>query len=208
MGSFQKRALLILLLSTIGACDSSSDSVDSSFVAAQGLILVGNGTVAEIASAIRGYDEMRRNVYPAKFRIELHPQSQGSVAVLLPDGLPAYDLPNLTGWLSAPPEQEDVSDARCWITSPGNGEQYYLEPELDNRWGDTLIGASSAGKSIRVSLPETGLSEVTSVFSYREEPEIELAENPVVLYLTLDTNTGFGNPTFVIDSPIDHDWRW
>jgi len=208
MQSFPKLLLLIFLLSTMVACESPGPSTDPSFKPAQGWILVKSGTVSEIEDAIRDYNQMRRNLYPDVFRIELHPQRTGHVAVLLPDGLPAYDLPNLTGWLSAPPEQPTVSDAVVWITSPGDGTRYYLEPETSNPWGDTLIGASSSEKPVRVSLPETGLSVVSSIHLYRDEPDLEISTNPVVLKVTLDTNTKFGNPTFVIDSPMDHDWRW
>ena len=199
---------LTFLLSAMKASGSQNQPTDSLFEPSNGWILVSNGTIQEVELAIRDYDRIRVNRYPGHFRIELHPQRNGKVAVRFPDGFPAYDLPNLTGWLSAPPDQPKVSGAECWITSPGNGEKYYLEPELSNPWGDTLIGASSSGTSVRVSLPETGLSEVSSSYAYKVEPEIEFVEDPVMIRVTLDTNTHFGNPTFVIDSPKDHDWRW
>jgi hypothetical protein len=207
MRQIPKFVVAALFLFTMIACESESQSVDPSFEAAQGWILVKNGTVPEVADAIREYDTLRRNDFPGHFSIELHAQRRGYVAVVLPDGLPAYDLPNLTGWLNAPPGHLRVSDAVAWIISPGTKEKYYLEPEKSNPWGDTLIGARSTGTPVRVYLPSTGLSEVSSGRPYRNEPDVQLTESPITLQVTLDTNTAFGNPLFVIDSPMDHDWR-
>ncbi|MCD9027898.1 hypothetical protein LDO26_06725 [Luteimonas sp. BDR2-5] len=164
--------------------------------------------MSDVKAAVVDYDGLSREQRPNVFRVELHPQSSGAVAVVLPDGFPAYDLANMTGWLSAPPDQENVHDAVSWITAPGSGVKYYLEPETGNPWGDTLIGASKLGQSVRVSLPETGMSEVSASYSYRDEPEIEISLQPVTIEVTLDTSTAFGNPNFVVNSPKDHDWRW
>ena len=196
----------VLMISSATSCTTANDAVDPSFKAALGWILVENGSVADVKAAISDYDGLVREERPGLFRVELHLQSSGAVAVVLPDGFPAYDLANMTGWLSAPPDQEDVYGAVSWITAPGNGIKYYLEPETSNSWGDTLIGASAAGQPVRVSLPETGMSEVSSIHLYKEEPEIEISQQPVKIEVTLDTNTGFGNPEFMVNSPKDHDW--
>ncbi len=202
--------LLSLLMITFAATSrvAAEESVDDSFKPAQGWILVKNGSAFEVGAAVIEYDSLMREEIPGTFRIELHPQSGGAVAVVLPNGLPAYDLANMTGWLHAPPGQETVHDAASWITSPGSGTKYYLEPEISNPWSDTLIGASASGQSVRVSLPETGMSEVSASYSYREEPEIEISSQPVIIEVTLDTSTAFGNPMFLLNSPKDHDWRW
>lgn len=197
-----------MIASAATSCSAADKSVNSSFKPAQGWILVENGSVSDVKEAVSDYDSLAREERPGVFRIELHPQSSGAVAVVLPDGLPAYDLANMTGWLSAPPDQENVYGAVSWLMSPGNGVKYYLEPETNNSWGDTLIGASVLGQSVRVSLPETGMSEVSEIHSYREEPEIEISSQPVTIKVTLDTNTAFGNPEFVVNSPKNHDWRW
>ena len=83
--------------------------------------------------------------------------------------------------------------------------KYYLEPETSNAWGDTLIGASTLGQPIRVFLPETGISEISVSQNFREEPRIQISPKPVTLEVTLDTNTAFGNPRFVVNRPMDHD---
>lgn len=181
--------------------------MDSSFVPAQGLILVGSGGVSDIRDAIIEYDGLVREESPAVFRVELHPQSSGEVAVVLPDGLPSYDLANMTVWLSAPPGQLDVNGAASWLVAPKSGLKYFLEPEYDNPHGDTLLGSNSAGQSIRVYVPETGVSEVSADHAYWDQPEIETSSQPIVIELTLDTDTSFGNPDFVVNSPKDHDWN-
>ena len=208
MSTYSLRLLAVLIAASVTSCEAADDSVeDVSFKPAQGWILVKNGSVSDVKAAVRDYDVLVREERPGVFRVELHPQSSGAVAVMLPDGFPAYDLANMTGWLSAPPDQEDVYDAASWITAPGNGVKYYLEPEISNLLGDTLIGASALGQSVRVYLPETGMSEVSSARSYRNEPGIEISPQPVTIEVTLDTSTAFGNPQFVVNSPKDHDWR-
>jgi hypothetical protein len=204
------RVLVTVVMIVCGTsnCWATDNSVDESFKSAQGWILVKSGSVPDVKAAIRDYDALRRSERPGVFRVELHPQTSGAIAVVLPDGLPAYDLVNMTGWLSAPPDQEAVSGAVSWIKSPGNDIKYYLEPETGNSWGDTLIGASTLGQSVRVSLPETAMSEVSASYSYKEEPEIKISPQPVTIEVTLDTNTAFGNSNFVVNSPKDHDWRW
>ena len=208
MSQYTRLLFAVLMFSSTTSCTAANDTVDPAFKPAQGWILVENGSMEDVKAAIRDYDGLVREERPGLFRVELHPQSSGAVAVVLPDGFPAYDLANMTGWLSAPPDREDVYGAVSWITAPGNGIKYYLEPETSNSWGDTLIGASSVGQPVRVSLPETGMSEVSSTYLYKVEPEIEISPQPVKIEVTLDTNTGFGNPQFIVNSPKDHDWRW
>lgn len=207
VSTYPKLLLVVLLLTSVASCKATDDSVDGSFKPAQGWILVKNGSASDMKEAISAYDGLVREEHPGAFRVELHPQKSGAVAVVLPDGFPAYDLANMTGWLNAPPDQEDVYDAVSWITGPGNGIKYYLEPETSNPWGDTLIGANTLGQSVRVFLPETGMSEVSAPHPYREEPQIEISPQPVTIEVTLDTNTAFGNPQFVVNSPKDHDWH-
>lgn len=202
-------SLIFAMLTAVPAlgCQPMDAAAGDSLQPAQGWILVRNGSVADIKAAVADYDGLLREVRPGCFRVELHRQGDGAVAVLFPDGLPAYDLANMTGWLSAPPGRDQVDGAVAWITSPGDGTRYYLEPETGNPWGDTLVGASSRGRSVRVSLPETGLSEVSVTHAYQPEPRLQLSPTPVALTITLDTSAAFGNPAFVIDSPRDHDWR-
>lgn len=206
MSTFFRYFIAVLVVVFGTSCKAADDSLDGAFKPARGWILVGNGSVSDVEAAIRDYDGLTRELRPGVFRVELHLQGNGAIAVVLPDGLPAYDLANMTGWLSAPPDQEDVYDAVSWITSPGDGTRYYFEPETGNPWGDTLVGASLSGRSVRVYLPETGVSEVSASHAYKEEPEVEMSSRPVTIEITLDTSTAFGNPGFIVNSPKDHDW--
>lgn len=196
------RHLVALLLATAAAEGSAAAHArDPDFVPARGWILVRHGTVEDIQAAIVDYDGLAREERPGTFEVELHPQANGSVAVRFPQGLPAYDMTNMTGWLDAPPDQPDVGDAAVWMTSPGNGREYSLWPEHDNAWGDTLVGASADGLSVRVYLPECALQAISMTQAYAAEPDIEKSPAPVRLRITLDTNTGFGNPRFLVEGP-------
>lgn len=175
------------------------------FEPAQGWILVSKGDVSEVKAAISDYDGGSLGTHLAVFRVELHPQTTGTVAVLLPDGFPVYDLTNMASWLDAPPDQTGVYGAVAWLTAPGSGIRYYLEPEVHNPFGDSMIGASAQGQAVRVYLPQSGLSELTSVQPYRDEPDIEISAQPLVMELTLDTDPVFGNQQFVVNNPVDHD---
>lgn len=177
----------------------TATSVDPDFTASQGWILVHHGSPAEVQKAIAEYDELAREIHPGIFRIELHPQSDGRTAVLLPDGFPAYDLVNMTGWLDTPPEEIDAYGANGWIVSPVSGIKYSFMPEVENTWGDTMLGASSEGVSIRIRIPEGAASEIAQRVPYQVEPRIDLVPDPIRMEVTLDTNTKFGNPGFVVE---------
>ena len=194
------RLMVFLLLAMAAAITQASEtSRDPDFTASQGWILVHHGSPREVQKAIAEYDELAREIRPGVFRIELHQQQDGRVAVLLPDGLPAYDLVNMTGWLDAPPEEIDAYGANAWIVSPTTGTKYSLMPDVANTWGDTMLGASVEGISIRLQIPEGRASEIPQHVPYQVEPHIDLVSDPIRMNVTLDTNTQFGNPGFVID---------
>lgn len=191
-------ALLSLVAAITGASEAHRDP---SFTPAQGWILVRHGSLEAVRAAIVDYDGLAREVRPGTFRVELHPQRDGGVAILLPDCLPAYDMANLAGWLDAPPgREEEVHRATAWIVSPSSGVKFSLVPEAANKWGDTMLGASSEGVSIRVAQPEGRVSVIAQHVAYQAEPDIDVMPDPVRMEVTLDTNTGFGNPGFIIDN--------
>lgn len=190
-------AALFLAMATV-IPQASGASPDPAFTPSQGWILVHHGSPVEVQKAIAEYDELAREIHPGVFRIELHPQPDGRTAVLLPDGFPAYDLVNMTGWLDTPPEEIDAYDATAWIVSPTTGIKYSLMPEVENAWGDTMLGASSEGVSIRIRIPECEASEIPQRVAYQAEPHIDIASEPIRMDVTLDTNTKFGNPGFVV----------
>jgi hypothetical protein len=180
----------------------------------QGWILVSEGDITDIEAALLDYDEIRFSDQPAVFRAELHPQEDGTTAVLFTDGLPAYDMANMTGWLNAPVDQSVVHGTMAWLTSPSNGDRYYLEPDPANSGGDTLYGADQQGQGIRVHLPDTGAFLNETSPGFRDEPVIKPCPTSKVVPLTLDRNTAFGNPLFQIyqhralDRHHDRPNRW
>lgn len=197
---------VLLLTGSIFTGEAFGQSRNQEFKPALGWILVKSGTIPDIRAAIIGYDGISKEIYPGTFKVELHRQSNGEVAVLFPDGLPAYDLANMTAWLNVPPDQPDVYGAVSWIVSPSSRIKYHLKLEAENTWGDTPVGSSDGGSPIRVYLPETGVSEISKHVSYVTEPVLEVSLSPVKIEITLDTNTGFGNPDFVVNKPLDYDW--
>lgn len=62
-----------------------------------------------------------------------------------------------------------------------------------------MLGASRDGVSIRVRQPEGRASIIPLQVVYQSEPDIDIARDPVIVEVTLDTNPAFGNPGFVIE---------
>lgn len=176
---------------------------DPAFVPVQGWIRVDRGGLDAVRAAIGDYGRLHAPVRPAMFRIELHAQPDGAVAVVPRDGLPAFDIANLTVWLSAPPDRMEVEGASVRLVSPGDGLDYALAPELDNPAGDTLVGMRSDGRPVRVFVPETFITEADAPFDVPPAAECMLTDAPVVLDLQLDTDSTFGNPGFVLDASMD-----
>jgi hypothetical protein len=90
----------------------------------------------------------------------------------------------------------------------GGTREYFLKPEVENEWGDTLVGSSNSGTSIRIYVPETGMSEITQTLEYEPEPRISLHSKPVSFSITLDTDISWANPMLSINKPIDHGWKY
>ncbi|WP_139309815.1 hypothetical protein [Teredinibacter haidensis] len=192
-----------ILLILVGCSDSKglNDMSKLEFESTHGWVLVKNGSVSEIQEAILGYDSIAKEQTPKLFSVELHPQENSTTAVLFPDGLPSYDMANITIWLDAPPEQKSVYGARSWLTTPEAKIKYYLKPEVENEWGDTLVGVSEKGIAIRVHAPETGIEKIEKSVVYKSEPKIELNSNPVRFSITLDTDISWANPMFIVNMP-------
>jgi hypothetical protein len=200
--------IIIAVIFIIG-CDRDIDDnspvyIESEFKPSTGWLLVKNGTLSEIKAAIIDYGGLARNIRPKEFNVELYSQYNGRTAVLFPDGFPTYDLTNFTSWLSAPPGHPNVFDAVSWLTPADARIKYYLRPELENKRGDSLIGVSYQGESVRVYLPDNGLSSITKKLKYRLEPKIKLNGNSEKFTITLDTSTSFGNQEFIINKASDY----
>lgn len=187
--------------------NTAENIAHSKFEPMTGWVLVSNGSIDEIKASIMDYDSIATEVSPKVFSVELHEQKDGTVAVLFPEGLPSYDMANITAWLDAPPNQENVYGAKSWVVSPDGSVKYFLKPEAENRWGDTLIGSSKDGISIRVFLPETGVSEISQDVEYAIEPSFSLDAKSVSFVITLDTEIFWANPKFSVNKAVNHVWR-
>ena len=66
--------------------------------------------------------------------------------------------------------------------------------------GDFACRSGAAdGVSIRVWQPEGRASIIPQQVVYQPEPDIDIARDPVIMEVALDTNPAFGNPGFVIE---------
>lgn len=191
------RAMFFAASCFTGGCDDVTAQRQSEFAPTHGLILISEGHIENIRFAILEYDTLVKAVVPQSFIVEIHPQSDGTTAIVAPGGLPAYDFANLAGWLNAPPNQAAVRGAVVWMEAPGDGERYYLEPDQGNPWADTIIGTSMSGRRVRVALPEAAVFRAENSVVYRERPAFVSSPSPTSIVLTLDANTNFGNPAFV-----------
>ncbi len=177
-------------------------------VPAHGAILVQNGTVELVLKAIESHAGLDAKEVPKQFRITIANESNGGVLVRFPDGAPPYDIVNLISWLNNPPGIQGVSSAKGWITSPSTGLGYSLKPEISNGWGDTLVGASSDGRSVRVYLPEATMCEISQVIIADPAP----ASGPIgakpqlTINVVMDVATDFGNHAFEITHQKDTEW--
>lgn len=199
--------IFFLVISGCGESKNINSVSKSNFIPANGLVLVENGNIGEVKAAISDYDSIAKEEVAGTFIVELHEQKDGSVAVIFPNGIPSYDIINIIVWLDAPPNQENVYGAKSWVSTPDGTTKYFLKPEIENEWGDTLIGSSKEGKSIRIYVPEIGISEVSHSIKYETEPKIFLSSNPLRFAITLDTDVSWANPKLSINKSIDHDWK-
>lgn len=189
------KILIILLIGMVVTDMAEADDIP--FKPMQGLIVVEQASIAEVEGALRQYPVIGAPEVPGEFSLEIHPQSDGTFVIYPPDGLPAYDMINMTIWLDAPPQYPDMGYATSWVTSPYDGDEYYLEPDRSNEWGDSLIGASKKGRKVYIYIPDTGLMLRDNDIHYKPQPAFERQKNPTTIKLVLDKNTDFGNPMFM-----------
>lgn len=173
---------------------------------AYGTILIRTGTPKLVRDAILSHASLVGKEFPHQVCIAVTEESCG-IVVRFPNGAPPYEIVNLIGWLNDPPEIDGVSQAKGWITSPATRVRYSLTPELDNPWGDTLVGASSDGKSVRVYLPEATMCEISKAFIADNEPDIKTHGAELTFSVEMDFITTFGNPDFRITHQKDTDWN-
>jgi hypothetical protein len=210
-----KRIIIVMSIFSFlfGGCSKKGEKQNTSSSKdtaqpAKGLICVYAGSPKRIEQAIKSYIENIPMDKPHDFRVSVIKHKSGFSLVGFPDGIPTYDLINLILWLNNPPDMPDISKAIGWITSPATNITYFLQPETENSWGDTLIGASSNGKSVKVYTPEVGMCEISSHMDFIPEPDLSAinVESSITLYVTLDAYPSFENHEFKITHPKDTTW--
>lgn len=174
---------------------------------AKGWILIKNGELNTVKRAVSDYDQLA-NYHPNhQYPVSIFPQKNRSVMLRFAQGLPVYDLTNLTAWLDAPPGQRTVFGALCWLTSPGSHKRYSLMPEAANHWGDTLIGASTDGGVVRLYLPTIELSPASVNLKPIEEPKNLQQTTFETLTITSNSEPGLANQDFIVNRTLDYDWN-
>lgn len=113
---------------------------------------------------------------------------------------PPYAFANLIGWLDDPEMCRGTRGAIGWLVAPGDRTRFFLAPQRGNAGGDTLIGVAIDGRRVSVFLPDCSVSSSTARVEVVSEPVFPGADTkPVVTFeVTLDGNTSFGNPKFVV----------
>ena len=182
---------------------------DQTFRPSAGWIRVQHGNSDSIILAIKNHSGISKKESPQTIRIRVVESPDGFYAISFPDGIPIYDFINLVGWLNQPPDIDTVSSATGWVTPPFSKTRYYLIPETENDWGDTLIGTSSDGKNVQVYLPEATMCEISRKIRTSPEPDLSAlpAESGEITTIEVDVNSSFGNPEFEITHPEDTDWN-
>ncbi|MBD9467477.1 hypothetical protein [Pseudoxanthomonas sp. PXM01] len=191
--------LMILLVCAVLVSEADAQDRDPAFVPAHGWILVKEKveTVqADIAAYLARWPAGSR---PDTFRIELHPQPDGQVALLFPEGVPAPQLTRLAAWIGSPCRKRVPPVAAAWVVAP-DGVAYYLEsePALDtveegqdprddcDAEGGLLTGASRAGQSVRYDVLRTRLVKSDAGRPYREAPALRRSDAPTTVRVPLD----------------------
>lgn len=208
-----QRYLLMTLLACLASAEAMAQNREPAFVPAQGWILV-DETPEAVQADIASYAAIWFVVHrPDSFRVELHPQSGGRIALLFPDGFPALDLAGLAAWLGSPCRKQTPPIAAAWIAVP-DGDAYYFEsdPTLhdvedgeDQRDrcdedGGLLVGASRAGQSVRSDVPRTHLVRSDAGPPYRPEPALRRSVDAITVHVTLDTGTPDRSDALVLDT--------
>ncbi|MBD9481015.1 hypothetical protein [Pseudoxanthomonas sp. PXM02] len=206
---------MILLACAALASEVDAQDRDPAFVPAQGWILV-RETVETVQADIASYTEYLKTEDPTDtFRIELHPQADGQVALMFPDGFPATDLAGLTGWVGSPCRKLTPAVASAWIVAQ-DGAAYYLEsdPTLEvledetekeardgcREGGGVLYGASSAGQHVRYDIRNAHLVTAETGTPYRKESAPARSGAPVLLRAAIPNQTARPDDGLVLDT--------
>lgn len=211
-----RRCLLTILLVGLASVEAVAQNRDPAFVPGQGAILVNEApdvVRADVASyAALDATHGLAQAHPDTFRIDLHPQPDGRVALRFPDGFPADDIAGLAAWLGSPCRKPTPPVAAAWIVAQ-DGAAYYLEsePTLETdqegedprdgcrEEGGVLTGASLAGQYVRYDAWRSHLTTAGAGRPYRPEPALPRSDTAVTIRVTRDTDMSYGGNQLVLD---------
>jgi len=145
-----------------------------------------------LPASIQAHAALTTPVRPVTIEVTVAEHPDGFVVVDFPEGVPAYVLCNLVGWID-----DGAGSTVGYLTPPDGGVRYALAPDADHIAGDTLRGAGSDGSRVQVYLPD-GTVQPVSWADELPEPERAAATVCQRLEVTVDGHAGFGNPRFRI----------
>jgi hypothetical protein len=163
-------------------------------------ILVEGSDAAAIQRAVVEHSGIAKHVRPQTHRVTVFGLAPGRFAVTFDPPAPPYTFTNLVGWLDDPRMCRGSRRAVGWLVAPGDGMRYFLAPERVNAGGDTLVGVVAGGEGVSVFLPDCSVRHGPVRVEEVAEPELPDADGePVIAFeVTLDGDTSFGNPQFVV----------
>lgn len=163
-------------------------------------ILVLGSRPEVIQQAVIEHSRIAKHEQPQHHRVLISALDAGRFAVTFDPPAPPYAFANLIGWLDDPRMCHGTRQAVGWLVAPGDGIRYFLSPQRANAGGDTLIGLADDGARVSVFLPDCSVTRSTARIEAMSEPELSGADTgPVLAFdVTLDADTSFGNPKFVV----------
>ncbi len=163
-------------------------------------ILVEGSNAATIKQAVVEHAGIAAHEQPQPHRVAVFELDAGRFAVTFDPPAPPYAFANLIGWLDDPRMCRGTRRAVGWLVAPGDGTRYFLAPQRANAGGDTLVGVTDDGGRVSVFLPDCSVSRSAARVEVVAEPELPGGDaEPVITFeVTLDGDTSFGNPQFVV----------
>jgi hypothetical protein len=163
-------------------------------------ILVEGSDAATILRAIVERSQVTAHERPQNHRVTILGLGASRFAVMFDPPAPPYAFANLIGWLDDPQMCRGARRAVGWLVAPGDGTRYFLAPQRVNAGGDTLLGVARNGARVSVFLPDCSVRRSAARVEAVAEPELPGPDaEPVATFeVTLDGDTSFGNPRFVV----------
>ena len=163
-------------------------------------ILIDGSNAATIKRSVVEHAGIAAHVQPQSHRVAVFELVADRFALTFDPPAPPYAFTNLMGWLDDPRMCRGVRRAVGWLVAPCDGTRYFLMPQRVNAGGETLVGVADDGGRVSVFLPDCSVRRAAARVEVAEEPELRgVNAEPVITFeVTLDGDTSFGNPQFVV----------